>query len=105
MPTVAVHSFTDEDLLRFANQVKEVLLASLTNEEVLDFDSTEEYERFCASYVVVVSRPGMFGRLWDKVFGAENSSIVTVLRSTLPKHDSNVPSLRLLDNQPKSESE
>jgi hypothetical protein len=99
MPTVAVHSFTDEDLHRFANQVKEVLIASLVNDGALDFDreseslpATKDYERFCASYVVVVSRPGMFGRFWDKIFKTENGSIVTVLKSTLPSPGAAAPS-------------
>jgi hypothetical protein len=95
MPTEA-HSYTDAELHRFANQVKEVLFATLCNEGVLPFGTTDDFERFCAEYVVVVSRPKVFGRFWDKIFKTENGSVVTVLKSILPASDTKIPTLKLI---------
>lgn len=99
MSSVAVYSYTDEDLHKYANQVKEVLFASLANDGELEFETHEDFERFCASYVVVMSRPGVFGRLWDKVFGSEGGSIITVLKSALPSPGSKAPVLKLVKKE------
>ncbi len=95
-----VYTYTDEDLTRLANQVKESMLAFLVNEGHLAL-SVEEYEDFCGSHVVLLARPGMFGRLWDKVRGLtdENYYIVTVMKSPLRAERPNAPVIKLIKDE------
>lgn len=86
MSSMSVYSYTDDDLNRLVNRTKEVLIGFLANEGHLAISGQKEYEEFCASYVVILARKGMFGTLWDKIRGLTepNDYIVTVLHSKLP---------------------
>ena len=80
-----VYTLTDDDVSNLANQIKETLIAFLGNEGHLKL-TQKEYEDFCASHVVLLARPGIFGSLWDKIRGLKKGGyIVTVVKTPLRK--------------------
>jgi hypothetical protein len=54
--------YTDEELQRFANDIKEIVLAALEREGLI-----VDAETVAAEYAVIVYRPGWLGRLFDKL--------------------------------------
>ena len=98
MSGISVWSYTNDDLNMVANQVKEVVVAFLANEGHLSL-TQEEYEEFCASYVVVLARPGIFGKLWDKFWGLDKDHyIMTVMKTPVPKQQGKAPVVQLVQN-------
>ena len=79
MPGMHVYSFTEEDLTKLANQVKEVLVATLHVEGELP----GEPKKISSSYAVLAVKGNMLGRLWNKVRGVEDEELRwTVVKST-----------------------
>ncbi len=98
-----IYTYTQHDLDKLANEVKECLVMFLANEGHLTL-SQEEYEEFCASHVVVLARPGVFGKLWDKVRGLkEDYYLMTVMKTPLPKSRVDAPVIQLVKDEDKDE--
>lgn len=49
-----------------ANNCKNALFEALRKDGEI---TKEQYEKFIKEYVVVIKRPGMFSKLWDKLAG------------------------------------
>lgn len=78
------YTMMDEDLTKFANQIKECVLAHLANIKLLTEEETNE---FLSTHAVVVSTPGFFGKLWCKFRGED------------PKKDSPIIYIAKIDKQ------
>jgi len=61
--------YNAEDLTRFANLVKEIILSNLIDEK---FITNLQGTNLAENMTIVVSRPGVLGRLFDKVVGKSN---------------------------------
>lgn len=96
-----VYQYTDADLDRLANHVKEALIADLANEGHLDIENQQEYEEFCASMVVVLARKGMFGHFWDKVRGITDNTgyRIVVMHSKVSKPGPGAEVIRLVKDE------
>jgi hypothetical protein len=98
---MSVYQYTDDDLNRLANSVKQSLFAYLANEGHLDLEGQKGFEEFCASHVVVLARKGMFGHFWDKLRGLteDNAYLITVLHSKLPNPGKLADVIRLVKDE------
>lgn len=65
--TMMVYSMTHEDLNKNANAVKEAILGALERDGLLNKPADD----ICASYIVTLSEPGWFGRLFKRIRGQE----------------------------------
>lgn len=77
---IRVAEYTDEELTKFANAVKEAVIAKLVSDSIID--PTFDYEEVCAVYAVIPLRKGIFGHLYDKLRGLEDNKIyLTVMKA------------------------
>lgn len=77
---------SDSDLTINLNLAKEVLIHALMNDGVIDSTKfgPEDLEKLQASYVLIVKKKGLFGKVFDKVFGNDTSeTYIVALRSKL----------------------
>lgn len=61
-----VRQMTNEDLCRFGNQVKDLIADKLHVEDL----------KKCA---IVIIEKGMFGRAWEKLFGANDNARIRLM--------------------------
>lgn len=58
-----VYSYTEMDLQKFANQVKDLVIEELEKEKLI----SKSAEEIASSYCVCLTKKGLFGRFFDKV--------------------------------------
>ncbi len=78
---VIVYTYTEDELCRLANEVKELLISTLHVEGELPGDP----EQLSATYAIVRFKGTMMGRLWNKFRGIEADDDAlrwTVVKST-----------------------
>lgn len=63
MTGISMYSMTDSDMQIFANNVKDLLFNSLSDCGYLSGDP----EKLAGEYVIVVHKPGWFGRMFDQI--------------------------------------
>ena len=74
-----LYSFTELELTKLANRVKEGLISTLASEGIL----VEDAESISGTYAVTITQPSFFGRVWCKVRGLKGDDLVIcVVRST-----------------------
>lgn len=73
-----VYSVTTEDQVEFANAVKELVFQALSDDRKLAEGVT--IQELCSNYVVVMRRPGLFGKVWDKLFPHQGELTLHVLK-------------------------
>ena len=64
---VVVYTYTEDELVRLANEVKELLISTLHLEGELPGDP----EQLSATFAIVRFKGTMMGRLWNKFRGIE----------------------------------
>ena len=73
---ISFNQMTDTEIQAFANNVKNLLLDRLcVNNMLKDPDKLQDLKE---NYLVVVSKKGFFGRLYDKIFHpGEEKNVLT----------------------------
>ncbi len=64
--------YSDRDLTRFANQVKDKISEKVRKDPAFDLEE----------HVVIVHEKGLLGRAYDKFFGADTTSHFSILKRT-----------------------
>ena len=78
MPTENYYSVSG--VTEMMNQAKELIITELQNDGIIS--DKYDTEKLAASYIVVLRKKGMFGKLFDKVFKTEkDSTYITPLRT------------------------
>jgi hypothetical protein len=70
MATETRYLYNDEDLSRFANQVKELMINDMLARDLL---TNEEATRYLEQYAVVVVKKGWLGTAIDKAIGLKDA--------------------------------
>ncbi len=71
MATETRYLYNDEDLSRFANQVKELMINDMLARDLL---TNEESTRYLEQYAVVVVKKGWLGSVIDKAIGLDDTN-------------------------------
>ena len=66
------YTFTESDLTEICNQAKEILVESMAVNGFITDDQCDEINQ---TYAIVVKRKGWFGKMWDKLHGADENSV------------------------------
>ena len=78
-----VFTYSPEALQRFSNQVKEVVVQSLTKGELL---TEEQATKYLEEHIVLVTEKGFCGRLIDKYFNLDTeekgTQVIHVVKRT-----------------------
>lgn len=69
MPTVTTYSYTEEDIVKMANQIMQVV-----EEHAFEQGILEEEHAFSNRFVITVAKPGLFTNTFDKLKGWANLS-------------------------------
>ena len=74
--------YSESQLLEFINQGKELLLTSLEKDGVI-----ENADKLKSDYVIVLTRQGWFGKVWDKFMNVEDGNIYITVLKTIKSDD------------------
>ncbi len=69
--TYTVWQHTELEMTSLANQAKELIIFALANEDLLKGDP----EEIAGTYVIVLHKQLLFGRLWDKLRGLKGDGL------------------------------